>query len=58
MAGFSFCVDGEFIPKPYSEIMDNGEFNDLLACLAAWTPFSAGYHFFIPSTLSGKASAR
>ena len=28
MAGFSFCVDGEFIPKPYSEIMDNGEFND------------------------------
>ncbi len=26
--GFTFCVDGEFIPKPYSEIMDNGEFND------------------------------
>ena len=26
--GFSFCVDGEFIPKPYSEIMDSGEFND------------------------------
>ncbi|MBR4461998.1 MAG: carboxylesterase family protein [Erysipelotrichaceae bacterium] len=26
--GFSFCVDGEFIPKPYSEIMDNHEFND------------------------------
>ena len=26
--GFTFCVDGEFIPKTYSEIMDNGEFND------------------------------
>ena len=26
--GFSFCVDGEFIPKPYSQIMDSGEFND------------------------------
>ncbi len=26
--GFTFCVDGEFIPKPYSEIMDAGEFND------------------------------
>jgi para-nitrobenzyl esterase len=26
--GFSFCVDGEFIPKPYSEIIDSGEFND------------------------------
>ena len=26
--GFTFCVDGEFLPKPYSEIMDGGEFND------------------------------
>ena len=26
--GFTFCVDGEFIPKTYSEIMDAGEFND------------------------------
>ncbi|MBR0355744.1 MAG: carboxylesterase family protein [Oscillospiraceae bacterium] len=26
--GFSFCVDGEFLPKRYSEIMDAGEFND------------------------------
>ncbi|MBR5340705.1 MAG: carboxylesterase family protein [Erysipelotrichaceae bacterium] len=26
--GFTFCIDGEFLPKPYSEIMDNGEFND------------------------------
>ena len=26
--GFSFCVDGEFIPKTYSDIMDAGEFND------------------------------
>ena len=26
--GFTFCVDGEFIPKPYSEIMEKGEFND------------------------------
>lgn len=26
--GFTFCVDGEFIPKPYSEIMDEGEFNN------------------------------
>ena len=28
MFGFSFCVDGEFIPKKYSEIMENGEYND------------------------------
>lgn len=28
LGGFSFCVDGEFIPKPYGQIMDNGEFND------------------------------
>lgn len=26
--GFSFCVDGEFLPKRYSDLMDNGEFND------------------------------
>ena len=26
--GFSFCVDGEFLPKRYSDIMDAGEFND------------------------------
>lgn len=26
--GFSFCVDGQFLPKPYSDIMDAGEFND------------------------------
>ena len=26
--GFSFCVDGEFLPRSYSEIMDAGEFND------------------------------
>ncbi|MCR4855493.1 MAG: carboxylesterase family protein [Erysipelotrichaceae bacterium] len=26
--GFTFCVDGEFIPKQYSDIMDSGEFND------------------------------
>ena len=26
--GFSFCVDGAFLPKRYSEIMDAGEFND------------------------------
>ena len=25
--GFTFCVDGEFIPKPYTDIMDAGEFN-------------------------------
>ncbi|MBR4952976.1 MAG: carboxylesterase family protein [Oscillospiraceae bacterium] len=25
--GFGFCVDGEFIPKRYSDIMDSGEFN-------------------------------
>ena len=28
MGGFSFCVDGEFLPKPYTEIMESGEFND------------------------------
>jgi len=26
--GVGFCVDGEFIPKRYSDIMDSGEFND------------------------------
>ena len=26
--GFGFCVDGEFLPKRYSDIMDSGEFND------------------------------
>lgn len=26
--GFSFCVDGKFIPKRYAEIIDAGEFND------------------------------
>lgn len=26
--GFTFCVDGHFLPKPYSEIMENGEFNN------------------------------
>ncbi len=26
--GFSFCVDGEFLPKSYTELMDAGEFND------------------------------
>ena len=25
---FSFCVDGAFLPKPYEEMIDNGEFND------------------------------
>lgn len=25
---FSFCVDGQFLPKRYSQIMDSGEFND------------------------------
>ncbi len=28
MWGFSFCVDGEFIPKTYREIMENHEYND------------------------------
>ena len=28
MFGFSFCVDGEFIPKKYSDIMENGEYNN------------------------------
>jgi len=27
-AGFGFCVDGLFLPKRYSQIMDAGEFND------------------------------
>lgn len=26
--GFSFCVDGEFLPKKYTDIMDSGEYND------------------------------
>lgn len=26
--GFSFCIDGKFLPKPYAEIMEAGEFND------------------------------
>ena len=26
--GFGFCVDGEFLPKKYTDIMDAGEFND------------------------------
>lgn len=26
--GFSFCIDGEFLPRPYAEIMDGGGFND------------------------------
>lgn len=26
--GFSFCIDGQFLPKPYAEIMEAGEFND------------------------------
>ena len=26
--GFSFCIDGQFLPKPYAEIMEAGQFND------------------------------
>ncbi len=26
--GFSFCIDGEFLPKKYTDIMDAGEYND------------------------------
>ena len=26
--GFSMCIDGEFIPAPYKEMMDAGNFND------------------------------
>ncbi len=26
--GFSFCVDGQFLPKRYTDIMDAGEYND------------------------------
>ena len=28
MGGFSFCVDGRFLPKPYAELMEAGDFND------------------------------
>ena len=27
-SGFGFCVDGQFLPKRYSDIMDAGEYND------------------------------
>lgn len=26
--GFSFCIDGEFLPEPYADLMDSGRFND------------------------------
>ena len=26
--GFSFCIDGEFLPEPYTDMMDAGKFND------------------------------
>ena len=28
MGGFSFCIDGQLLPKPYGELMEAGEFND------------------------------
>ena len=28
MGGFSFCIDGEFLPRPYGELMEAGDFND------------------------------
>ena len=26
--GFNFCIDGEFLPEPYTDLMDAGKFND------------------------------
>ena len=26
--GFNFCIDGEFLPDTYTNLMDSGRFND------------------------------